>query len=380
MSQIYTANKNRNAKIDICRFIGICMMVIGHSGCPTAMKNYIYLFHMALFFFLSGFCYKEKNDTHPVLYFWNKVKTIYFPYIAFNSIFVLLHNLFLSLKLYASDEAFLLLEGGNEYGIMSAYSLKDTVIQIIRTLLFAANEEMGGATWFLRILFLVCLLHCFIGFILNKIKKANYRELSTYIIGIAFLIIGWLFYAYDIHLPLEIQTVFSAFFPFALGVLWKNHIDEWLKKRIGNTLKLACLLISGVALVIMSRYHSIGLGLNSIVNPLFYGSATLLGITHVYVLSHYISIVVAKLRIIGEIIDSIAKGSMWIVCLHFLAFKLVTLLIVKLYNLPDLYLAAFPSLIMKGAWWLAYLFVGIVLPVASRFLVNSTFRRKREIA
>ena len=44
--------KQRDAVLDAMRGIGIVLMVAGHSG--FAGTDFIYLFHMALFFMLSG--------------------------------------------------------------------------------------------------------------------------------------------------------------------------------------------------------------------------------------------------------------------------------------------------------------------------------------
>ena len=43
--------KQRDPVIDSMRGIGIVLMVLGHSGFPGT--DFIYLFHMALFFMLS---------------------------------------------------------------------------------------------------------------------------------------------------------------------------------------------------------------------------------------------------------------------------------------------------------------------------------------
>ena len=46
--------KQRDSTWDAVKGIGIILMVIGHSGCPTFLHDFIYLFHMGLFFFVSG--------------------------------------------------------------------------------------------------------------------------------------------------------------------------------------------------------------------------------------------------------------------------------------------------------------------------------------
>ena len=45
--------------IDVIKGYGICLMVCGHSGAP--FTDWIYLFHMALFFIASGYLWNERN-------------------------------------------------------------------------------------------------------------------------------------------------------------------------------------------------------------------------------------------------------------------------------------------------------------------------------
>ena len=55
--------KQRDAVLDAMRGIGIVLMVAGHSG--FAGTDFIYLFHMALFFMLSGY-FSVRPGTCPV--------------------------------------------------------------------------------------------------------------------------------------------------------------------------------------------------------------------------------------------------------------------------------------------------------------------------
>ena len=78
--------KDRDLTIDLCRAIGIVLVAVGHSGCPDFLDRYIYMFHMALFFFLSGYCYKDRNDACLKKYVLSKIKTIYVPFVLCNSL------------------------------------------------------------------------------------------------------------------------------------------------------------------------------------------------------------------------------------------------------------------------------------------------------
>lgn len=51
--------KRRDPVIDSMRGIGIVLMVLGHSGYPGT--DFIYLFHMALFFMLSGWLFSLRG-------------------------------------------------------------------------------------------------------------------------------------------------------------------------------------------------------------------------------------------------------------------------------------------------------------------------------
>lgn len=57
--------KERNNSIDIARGIGIILLVLGHIVTGNSyLFNWIFSFHMPLFFFLSGMCVKEEKIHH----------------------------------------------------------------------------------------------------------------------------------------------------------------------------------------------------------------------------------------------------------------------------------------------------------------------------
>lgn len=49
--------------IDLTKGIAIFLMVCGHTGLPGALSNWIWSFHMPLFFLMSGLLYK--TDRYP---------------------------------------------------------------------------------------------------------------------------------------------------------------------------------------------------------------------------------------------------------------------------------------------------------------------------
>ena len=376
-----TTNKRnqRDECIDWCRAIGIILVVIGHSGCPERLDRFIYLFHMALFFFLSGYCYRDRNDAHPIKYLKSKLKSLYLPFIFVNGLFVLLHNTLIRLNIYTTDPLFLTLEYGNGYGNLPVYTAGETLKQLLFTLLFAGNEQMGGATWFLRILFVVCIFHCLTGTMLIRIGREKHRAKICCLTGILFLLIGWLCDRYEIIFPLSLESVFSAYFPFALGVFWKKYLAGILD-RMNNWILLAISLLSGLVLYFLSGMHTISLGSNQVVNPLFYGGATILGVLMVYCLAKTAERVFMGKNIACHMVRGTARASLYILFFHFLSFKIVTYGYLLIRNLPSYTLACFPTATNKGFLWVLYTAAGVFVPIlirsAVRFTVEKGFRRR----
>lgn len=65
---------NRDKTIDVLKGIGIILVVIGHSGCPNLLKDFIYSFHMPLFFIASGYFFNENYLESKKKYFEKKYK------------------------------------------------------------------------------------------------------------------------------------------------------------------------------------------------------------------------------------------------------------------------------------------------------------------
>ena len=59
----------RDNYIAIAKALGIMLMVMGHSGCPDFLYRFIYMFHMPLFFFCSGFFMKPAGSTIDIRLF-----------------------------------------------------------------------------------------------------------------------------------------------------------------------------------------------------------------------------------------------------------------------------------------------------------------------
>jgi fucose 4-O-acetylase-like acetyltransferase len=84
MRKLYKKKDNspvRKKEIDIAKGIGIIAVVYGHTF--TSLGLYIYIFHLPLFFVISGFLYASKDKEPLMPYVKNKIHSLLIPYFIF---------------------------------------------------------------------------------------------------------------------------------------------------------------------------------------------------------------------------------------------------------------------------------------------------------
>ncbi|MGG1754302.1 acyltransferase family protein, partial [Bacillus pumilus] len=69
--------------VDAAKGIGILLVVMAHVPIPDSFKQFIYSFHMPLFFLLSGMMFR--SSSRPALSFiQKKAKSLLLPYLYFS--------------------------------------------------------------------------------------------------------------------------------------------------------------------------------------------------------------------------------------------------------------------------------------------------------
>ncbi len=154
----------RDTSIDICKGLGIMLMVLGHSGIPKVGHDFIYMFHMPLFFFVSGYCFDEKYQNMPYAFIKRKIKGLWWPYVKYGLLFLLLHNLFCYLNIYSSKYGY----QGHGVSMLSVREIKDSLWTIV-TGMSGADPLLGGF-WFLRELLLGSVIALVTMFGINKLR------------------------------------------------------------------------------------------------------------------------------------------------------------------------------------------------------------------
>lgn len=340
--QIINYTSQRDYTISIVKSIGIIFMVIGHSGCPTCLHDYIYMFHMPLFFFCSGYFFKPVDQSNQIKHFIIKrLKKLYFPYVKWSILFLILHNTFYNINIY-----------NNIYGyngmVSSLYSINDYLNRFIN-ILFAmrGSEQLLGGFWFIRVLFISSILLCIIYFLKGKynFKYSIYPLLlisliTTKYFNISFPIIG--------NIPLIIYGLFFLL----LGYTYKR-IEN---KKIYN---IGYFVLFTIIVVIGSQTNFSNMLSYNYTDIISYLAFATIGIISIFCISS-----VLKKTKIAKLLIYIGNNTMIILSLHFITFKLVSLLKIHIYERPITQLACFPVIYENNnIFWILYSLAGIFIPI-----------------
>lgn len=352
----------RKKELDILKGLAIILMVLGHTNFWG--KPYIYLFHMAVFFMASGYFFKnESTSDYKNLgqYIKKKIIALWLPYFIWNSVFIVCNNLFIKINFYTNDPHFLEEVNGGFNTVHTYMSVKETIMQLLKSFLFVGGTTMGGAFWFLRILFEISIIYAVVNFILLKLVKSERRVLIAQgIVALFMLILGYFCSLKNISFAGNSQISFSCYCLFYIGkiISVKNITIE------NKIVKGAALLLSMGILLVCNMYGSVSLGSNYYVNPIFLLIVSILG----WILLYEISSLLLRFTKIKTILIYIGQNTISIVVFHFLAFKLISYLQVIIYSKPRYLIAAFPVLYNFGGWWIAYTIVGVIIPLLINFI------------
>ena len=101
----------RNSTMDIVKAIGIISIVMGHCcysimipALNVSVGEFVYSYHLMVFFFVAGFFYKRGYHEHPEQYIGKRLLKLGGMLFLYNTVFTLLHNTLVSVKMISSTE------------------------------------------------------------------------------------------------------------------------------------------------------------------------------------------------------------------------------------------------------------------------------------
>lgn len=340
-------DKNRLIYIDIVKAIAMISIVVFHS-CTNNASTYLatnaYLirvtsaYGLPVFFFVNGFLFHNKDMEHPAKMIWKKIKSYYFPFLCYNLSFWVLHNVFVLLHML--DEQY----GGGWY---SATEYFNRFVKAVT----GHREYFAGALWFLGSILIINVIVIICEYLFLKVFKGKYHDILLGIVSCMLMVIGNSGYVTD---KMKIATSLCNFIYFYFGMIYRKHNwnELFLKKKY--------IYISfGLILDLLISY-------NKLYNPFACNSKVLL-ISLDYVNAFFCIVAIMMISQLPLIMKSralkvVGQNTLDIMGLHFLLFKIVSLIIICVYRLPIERLAEYPVLMgIGGGWWILYSFVGVSL-------------------
>jgi len=280
--------------IDTAKGLGIFLVVLGHIPLATEYSKYFYMFHMPLFFFLSGLVFKRDKFHGFSQFIKNRSKSLLLPYLIF------------SLATYLF---WLIL--GRHFGNDASVDI-NVLKPLIGTFYSVGTDGWlvhNVPLWFLTCLFLVESMFYWIA----SLK----RKMIWVILGIA-SVVGYvisnslhirIFWSFDIAL---VATVF-----YGVGYLLKDQIFKFFGEK-PNILIFIFLGLVGVLIANLNGY--VDMNGNTYGNYFYYFIGGIVGISFCLTISKYFERV--------KIINFLGKNSLIIMALHNIALSFIKAILV----------------------------------------------------
>ncbi len=278
------SNKRLNY-IDAARAIGIFAIVMGHTVSSGAVRQYLYSFHVPLFFFLSGLVFSVKKDFLTFLA--QKAKQLLVPYVCFS------------------------LLGTAVYAILGSF-VKDSLsrnVGDVPTQLFnilKGYPDANAPLWFLPTLFIILILSFGICKFSENRSKFLIPSICVFLFG--FTLLERQFLKINL-LPFKIDAIPHLMFFFLLGYMVKNSN---ITTHFGKQKNVVGIIISIALIVLGGGFAFVNGTVNYIVNDL--------SVPALYFLSASLSIfgiIFLCLKINGiKVITYIGRHTMAILLMH----------------------------------------------------------------
>lgn len=282
---------DRVKSLDVAKGIGIVLVVVGHIHSQFHIDlqpayRVITLFHVPLFFFISGIFYNEMTPLGSFVR--KKFVRLFIPYLFINVVFWGAEAIFERLPFVQFNWHQLLL---------AVFGLEPV------------HNSLAGPSWFILVLFRICVMYKVI-----QIVTFNKKWIIA-LISVAFATVGFLSSADS----LLIRQTFVA-----LPYLCFGHIVGPLLKRENGTthmaLKLLSLVVAMLALAILSKNQNTDMAVNIYGNIPVFITGSIMGTIAVIILSQMIE---AHSASFTHFLSFVGQNTMTILLWHMFFMKIV---------------------------------------------------------
>ena len=327
----------RSTSIDVLKGIGIISVVIGHamntdnyySGSVELIRKFVYLYHLAVFFFCSGYLLKAKP-----------VKSIMLRFLKQYGIFVLI---------CLSSFAFLPL--WLKTGIVALDGYQATLTKISNIVRFKQDGYFVGAMWFMPFMATTSIFYSILLLVKKQFEKAYYLLVILCAgLGIYFVTYKGLgrYYVWVALLMIPIM---------AAGSEYRKCEDRVAVNRIP-------LLLVGIIMLFLCTQGEIELSKGIIYGKILFYPIILLGLLFCIKLKSYIM----KNKRLSNFLSWIGSNSMYVMGYHFIVFKLIDIIMSAFVATIPEQLKLFPYSFPQCR--VLYIPFGVLLPCVVRYMLD----------
>lgn len=228
----YPSKLERIQYIDVAKGLGILLVVAGHIFTGT-IKTQIFIFHIPLFFIISGFLYKQNHDYKG--YFSKKVKQLMLPYAVFLIAF--------SIPLFLNEVR----KGGLTF---------DVVLDFFGATLLGGRLLVGfvGVFWFVSCLFISQQI---MNYLITKFDSCRNGTVVLCFIMFLFLLVSYFNqFAFPwFWLPLNINVLFASCPFLYVGYMIRRYAGEHIADSLLVLLGMLSVCVFILTFFISNNYY-----------------------------------------------------------------------------------------------------------------------------
>ena len=337
--QNMTTERKRESYWDIVRGLGMLCIVLAHC-CPKGnVIAFLYLFHVPLFFFLSGVLFDEEKWQQQGLaaYIGSRFISVWPRFVLYSVLFLLLHNPMAKAGLLA---------GG-------LFDKTTMLVQGLNAALFGCVDNNAGALWFIAP-WLLSSIAFGTTVLLAKKYLPEKAQVPAALAALAVMTAaGFFLNAKGIAVTYNAQTALVMTGTLAAGWLLRKYFPGF-RKYLG----FVSLLLSTAVLVILRRYFDVTMSLadRNIRFP-----AALIHIPAGIIMTMSAAELLAGVPKVRDAFAFLGRHSFDIMALHFLTFKLIDLVYITIKPEHAEAAAGFPVAFPKQLFPF-YVILGLLLP------------------
>ncbi len=356
MSSTITQPSVRDTRFSIIKALAIILVVLSHAGISGWFYNFVFLFHVPVFFICAGFFFHTKYLSDGQTFVWHRVKGLYLPFVRWSVFLLVFHNLLFPLGLLSEHY------GNAQGGVTHPFTWHQWCQHLwsIVTNMSGYDPFLGGTFWFFRALLLASLGF----FILFKLLRLSERLQTNVAVGWGILSISLLLALWQTGEGLKMPGVaqggyreLMGIFFMAVGFLIRQYgLDRLLTWKVAAPATLIAGLFAWLCPTAMVWRATMGQFL-ALPLPALCG----------FIMLAYCSMWLDRCGgIVKRIAVYVGDRTLYIFAFHLLAFKVIGLLKVWWYDLPFEALGGHPYVLQPAnnvLWILLYVIAGVSIPL-----------------